>query len=110
MAPVPPIREGISPTELRIRDRLRRREIARMAEDAHDAYGWPDMPVKWQYFQRSGVRGFWTTQRMFDGRFWSYKLVWRPSIKKWTLLKTSVRQHAKRMNAKARAKEMVHGD
>lgn len=90
----------MSDAEKALRDRLRRRMVERMSV-------WVDRPDEFDllYFSHANRAPFgtYTKQRLFDGRFWSMQYRWVQTRGRYELVRTSVRQHAKRKDAKDRA-------
>jgi hypothetical protein len=100
--------------ELELRRRLRLRWKDQMVTwEDFEAYMNAEEDRGYLYWSNSGRRRaprcLWTTKRMFDGKFWSMQFVYRQSGEhagRYVLQKTSVRYHAKRKDAKARALEL----
>lgn len=53
-------------------------------------------------------RVIYTTQRMFDGKFWSAVFVYKRTKHQYVLRRDSVKYHAKRKDAKARAIALLY--
>lgn len=99
----------MSDTERKLRDRARR-----AWENRHRRWGyqeWPDLGAPYTYYwdRTRGIRVGYTTGRMFDGRFWTFKYVKRQSgsdAGHYVLVRCSIVRRAKRKDAKAKAEEL----
>lgn len=93
----------MSAAEKAVRDRLRRSlydKLAVFGEAPDDV----DEHLRWFASYKQGEpRGMYTVRRMFDGRFWSMQYRWVKTRRRYELVRSSVRHHAKRRDAKARA-------
>jgi hypothetical protein len=106
LPPNPPRREPMPESQKRFRDKL----IERW-KDRHEV--WPDRfdtgmradeaTVTYWGHRVGQDRWAYTTTRMFDGKFWSFRYRWVASRKDYVLVRSSVRRHAKRKDAKARS-------
>jgi hypothetical protein len=104
----PPTRDKMTEAEKAIRDRIIRRwierhpsfpSIQRMRFDT----GFKDDTARVRYWEGDDDVWLYTTTRMFDNRFWSFRYTWNRSRGEWVLVKTSLRRHGKRKVAKERA-------
>lgn len=104
--PTPPRRTPMSDGERRIIERLRKRWEERHAvySDTMDN-GLTDTPVRFTYWRhRIGQdRWLYTTQRMFDRKFWSMRYRYVRSRGRYELVRSSIRRHGTRKAAKARS-------
>lgn len=105
----PPRREPMSESERLLRDKLIARWAQRHAEWP-TRETWPDLGAGeggtsytyWRHRPRAD-RWVYTTARMFDGKFWSFRYRWNATRGMYVLVKGSIRRHAKRKDAKERS-------
>src|SRR5438270_11591325 len=103
--PIPPVRHTMSDAERQMRDRILKRWM-----EKHAVYSDTMLKgitsgenVRFTYWgHRTGQdRWLYTTERMFDGKFWSMRYRYVASRRRYELVKSSVRRHAQRKDAKA---------
>lgn len=102
--PKPPVRDRMTEAEKAIRDRIIKRWIER-----HSVYrrnfdnGYLRERASVTRWEGDDDMWCYSTTRMFDNKFWSFRYTWSRSKGQWVLIKTSLRRHGKRKDAKARA-------
>lgn len=102
----PPKRDRMSDAEKTLRDKLIRRWTERN-EVYHDYIdtGISGQRASWTFWGHRQGQDKWcyTTKRMFDGKFWSFRYRWSASRRAYVLVRSSLRRHAKRKDAKQRS-------
>lgn len=101
----------MSPAERAVRDRLRRsweerHDVWPLTSDRRPFIPFEEFGARYAWLERPGDGEsviIWTTQRMFDGRFWAMEYRWRASRRRYVLVRGSIRRRAKRKDAKAHA-------
>lgn len=90
-------------------EKVLRDKIIRRWQERHDVFrhrwdtGYKSDTARVTYYDGDYDRWCYTTGRMFDGKFWSFRYRWVRSTGQWKLVRSSLRRHAKRKDAKARA-------
>lgn len=104
--PKPPVRDKMSDAEKALRDRIIRRWMERneIYTDSIDT-GNRDEVASWSFWGHRQGEDKWcyTTRRMFDGKFWSFRYRWSKPRGSYVLVRSSLRRHAKRKDANARS-------
>src|SRR3954452_17692312 len=101
--PTPPRREPMSDAEKALRDRLRRRTMGKIAV-------WDDRPddmvdklLRFSFSRHREPVGVYTKVKLVDDRYWSMQYKWVKTRPRYELVRSSVRYHAKRKDARDRA-------